>query len=365
LNTGFPWTLLVVLVPAKLAATSFTLGSGNSGGIFSPSLYMGAALGGAFGHWSHVLFPAITANPGAYALVGMASVFAAAAHAPLTAFLIVFEMSGDYRMILPLMVTVGLSTLLSQRMRRYSIYTLKLFKRRIPLERDRDVDIMRSLTVGEVMTKSPDVVRAEMTLKELAEAFRKTHHHGYPVLDGNDALVGVVTVRDLENAPAGSSGQLLKVADIAGRDMLVAYTDDPLSKALSQMSGRHVGRMPVVDRDDPRKLLGLLRRSDNIHAYQYALHRKLEMQHRDECILLGRLTETSVLELLLSRGMPGAGRRVKELALPPSALITSVRRDDKIFIPHGETVLEPGDKVVVITQRDSADAIRQALLGEA
>ena len=183
LQGALPWTLLLALVFAKLAATSFTLGSGNSGGIFSPSLFMGAMLGGAFGYWVHILFPAFTGSMGAYALVGMAAVFAASAHAPLTAFLIVFEMSGDYRMILPLMVTVGLSTLISQRMRRYSIYTWKLAKRDIPLERDRDVDIIRGLNVGEVMTFEPDVIDGQASLQELSDAMARTGHHGFPVID--------------------------------------------------------------------------------------------------------------------------------------------------------------------------------------
>ena len=150
---------------------------------------MGAMLGGAFGYWVHALFPAFTASMGAYALVGMAAVFAASAHAPLTAFLIVFEMSGDYRMILPLMVTVGLSTLISQRLRRYSIYTWKLAKRDIPLERDRDVDIMRGLNVGEVMTYEPDVINGQASLQELSDAMTRTGHHGFPVIGPNQCLL--------------------------------------------------------------------------------------------------------------------------------------------------------------------------------
>lgn len=364
LEGGLPWTLLLVLVFAKLIATSFTLGSGNSGGIFSPSLFMGAMLGGAFGHWAHYLLPAVTAETGAYALVGMASVFAAAAHAPLTAFLIVFEMSGDYRMILPLMVTVGLSTLLSQYMRRYSIYTLKLVKRGIPLERDRDVDVMRGLKVGEVMTKKPDVVHAEMGLEELADAFTYTRHHGFPVLDGDGRFLGVVTIQDLERAMAQGSVQGLTVADITRRDVVTAYPDDPLSKALLHMSDRDVGRVPVVDPQDPMRLRGLLRRPDVVRAYRHAILRKMEAQHRTESLRLGRLTDIEILEIPLSSGMMAVGRRIQDLHLPPQALITTVRRDDDVIIAHGETLLQPGDVVIVLTQQDGVGDVRRALVGE-
>ncbi len=364
LNGSLPWTLLLMLLFAKLIATSFTLGSGNSGGIFSPALYMGAMLGGVFGYAVHTLFPAVTAGSGAYALVGMASVFSAAAHAPLTAFLIVFEMSGDYRMILPLMVTVGLSTLLSQYMRRYSIYTWKLAKKAIPLERDRDVDVMRGLTVGEVMIQTPDFVRAEISLPELADTFVKTHHHGFPVLDKEDHLLGIVTIQDLERATAQNSNLDLTVADITQRDIVTVQPDDPLSKALGLMSQREFGRMPVVDPQDHTRLVGLLRRKTIIRAYRHAVLRKLEKQHKNENLRLKHLTDTEMLEISLASGMAAIGKRIKNLRLPPQTLIASIRRDDQIIIAHGETLFQPGDKVIVITQRGTFDAVRQALVGE-
>lgn len=364
LNGALSWNLLLMLVLAKLMATSFTLGSGNSGGIFSPSLYMGAMLGGVFGYWVHTLFPTITAESGAYALVGMASVFSAAAHAPLTAFLIVFEMSGDYRMILPLMVTVGLSTLLSQYLRRYSVYTLKLVKKGIPLERDRDVDVMKGIKVGEVMSRNPDVVRAEVSLSELADTFVRSRHHGFPVLDKNDCLLGVVTLRDLEQATNLGSIQNLKVIDITARDVVTVFEDEPLSKALRLMSEREFGRIPVIDRKVRTRLVGLLRRADMVRAYQHAILRKLEQQHRRESLRLGRLTDTEILELRLEPGMKSVGKHIKELQLPAQTLITSVRRGDEVIIAHGETRLEPGDQLVIMTRSGTGEAIRQALTGQ-
>lgn len=363
LNGSLPWLLLFVLVLAKLGATVFTLGSGNSGGIFSPSLYMGAMLGGGFGYWVHTLFPASTATSGAYALVGMASVFSAAAHAPLTAFLIVFEMSGDYRMILPLMITVGLSTLLSQYLNRYSIYSLKLAKKGIPLERDRDVDVMKGLKVKEVMTQNPDIVRADMSLTELADTFVRTRHHGFPVVDQASRLLGIVTMQDLERATAQDSVENLRVADIAAKEVVVTYPDDPLSKALREMSRRDFGRIPVVDPQTPTKLVGLLRRQDIIRAYRHAILRKLEKQHQREHVRLGRLTDTEILEFSLKPSMVAVGRCIKELVLPPQALITSIRRNGQIIIAHGETLFQAGDQVVIITQPDTVEAVRRAIVG--
>ena len=363
LTGALPWTLMFSLVFAKLVATSFTLGAGNSGGIFSPSLFMGAMVGGAFGYWVHGLFPTITADVGAYALVGMASVFAAAAHAPLTAVLIVFEMSGDYRMILPLMVTVGLSTLLSQYLRRESIYTLKLVKRGIPLDRGRDVDVMQGVTVGEVMTQNPDVVYADMTLEELADTFTRTRHHGFPVLDREGRFVGVVTIQDLERALAEAPVDTRTVAEIMRRDVITAHPQDPLWKALQRMSELDIGRIPVVDPNDPTRLVGILRRRDVIRAYRRAILRRLEAQHRDEHLRLRRLTDTEIVEIRLEPGMAAVGHRIQDLHLPPHALVTSIRRDDHVLIAHGETRLQPGDVVVVLTRAELADQVRRVFTG--
>ena len=129
LQGKLPLLLLFALIFLKPLATSFTLGSGNSGGVFAPALFTGAALGGAFGWAVQYFFPGATAGPGAFAIVGMAAVFAGAAHAPFTAILIVFEMTNDYHLIVPLMAAVITSLIVSERLHRESIYTLKLTRR--------------------------------------------------------------------------------------------------------------------------------------------------------------------------------------------------------------------------------------------
>jgi CIC family chloride channel protein len=146
----FPWQLLVGLFAAELAANVLTLASGGSGGVFAPGLYMGAMLGGAFGTLVHVLFPDWTAGSGAYAMVGMAAFFAAAAKAPMTAILILFEMTNDYRIMLPLMAAVVAAVYLSHRLMTHSIYTLKLSNRgiRFPYQDETDAAPIRVRTVA-------------------------------------------------------------------------------------------------------------------------------------------------------------------------------------------------------------------------
>jgi CIC family chloride channel protein len=192
LSSPLPWVLVGSLVLLKILATALTLGSGNSGGVFAPSLFMGAALGGLFGVAANSLFPELAPHPGACALAGMAAVFAGAARAPLTAILIAFEMSNNYEVILPLMATTITATLIAQKLSPESIYSLKLARRGIRLRHGRNVDVMDTVQVSEVMEIDPPTVRSSMTLAELERYFVESHHHGALVLDDLDKLAGVV-----------------------------------------------------------------------------------------------------------------------------------------------------------------------------
>ena len=167
--------LMLVLIFMKLLATSMTLGSGNSGGIFAPSLFMGAVLGGSFGVLVNHLFPGVTANPGAYALVGMAGMVAATTHAPITALLIIFEMTSDYRIILPLMVTVVFSALVARKLFPHSVYTVKLIRRGIDIRGGKDINVLRAHKVSEVMSHEFESIDISVNLHSIFEKIEQTH----------------------------------------------------------------------------------------------------------------------------------------------------------------------------------------------
>ena len=147
------WYFALSLIFVKIFATSLTLGSGGSGGIFAPSLFMGAMMGSFFGSFVHFLFPLITATPGAYALVAMGGLVAGTTRAPITAIIIVFELTNDYRIILPLMITCIISTIISTRLTRESIYTLKLLLRNIGIKEGVETNVMESIYAKEVLIK--------------------------------------------------------------------------------------------------------------------------------------------------------------------------------------------------------------------
>jgi len=347
---------------SKMLATVLTLGSGGSGGVFAPSLFMGAMLGSTFGKVVNLLFPAITAPAGAYALVGMSAFFGGAAHAPVTAILILFEMTGDYRIILPLMLATVMSTLVSKILAKESIYTLKLTRRGVRLEQGRDTDVMQGVQVREIMTTNVDTVPLDMPLSSLAEVFARTHHHGFPVIDPGGNLIGVVTIQDLDKAlnQAGKEGRV--VADIASlEDLLVAYPDEPVWEALRRLSVRDVGRLPVLEGQDSRRLVGIIRRDDIIRAYKVAIVNRSHHQYKAEILKLGKLDDAMFVHIVIPQDAAVAGKRVKNVDLPEDCLIVSVQSGKKQHVVHGNTILQSGDKITVFTDDECLPIVRDRL----
>lgn len=355
----------LALLVLKLLATITTLGAGGSGGIFAPSLFMGAMLGEAFGQISNMMFPDITAPPGAYALVGMAAVFSGAAHAPITAILILFEMTNDYRIILPLMFTTVLATLVSRWISRESIYTLKLTRRGVYLREGKDIDVMHEITVKEAMTKELLKVPMDMTLDELVGEFERTKHHGFIVVNPDDQMVGVVTNQDLEKAfESGKNGQK-NVFEIATKEnILVAYPDESMGEALRRMGIRDVGRLPVVSRSEDKKLIGMVRRSDIIRAYNVAITKRMENHHKIELARASQNDSTSVLHIDLTPEANVVGKRIREINLPSHSLVISIRRGRQQIVAHGSTLLKAGDRLTVFVNGDFNDQIREYLTKE-
>ena len=353
---------LAALLVGKLLATTFTLGSGNSGGVFAPGLFMGAALGGIVGTIAHSLWPGVAVNPGAYAIVGMAAVFAGAARAPITAVLIVFEMSNDYKLILPLMLATVLSTLIAELTHPESIYTLKLKLKGISLFRGRDVDVLQAVTVREVMTTDVKTVPKDISIVELSDRFGETHTHGFPVMDDDGSLYGLVTIGDLDRAVARGVPRRTTVAEICTpRDKLIYTTPhESVGEALARMGTRGLGRLPVLDERDSNKLVGVVRRGDIIRAYNIALTRRAEIQHRTKRMRLRNIDGTEFVEIHLDPDDRVVGRSLQEVAaeLPREAILVSVRRRGKVLIPHGDTIFQPGDQVTAFVRSQDIDTIK-------
>jgi len=255
-----------VLVLLKLLATSITLGSGGSGGVFAPGLFMGAMLGATFGFIINSMFPSIAVNPAAYALVGMGGVFAGSAQAPITAMIMLFEMSNDYGLILPLMVTCIISAVLARSIYRDNIYVVKLLRRGLDIEAARRPDILKNVLVRDVMTSTLETIPGHFTVSGAWKSISGSPHQGFPVISEQNKLCGIITHHELEKAINKGLGER-RIDSLTSRQLVVVTPDEPLSVAVKKMDEYDIGRLPVVDPGDNLKLLGLITRTDVITAY--------------------------------------------------------------------------------------------------
>jgi len=263
--------VLALLVVAKILAVSLTIGSGGSGGVFAPSLFIGAMLGEAYGTFLQRVFPAIITHPGNYGLVGMAAVFAGAARAPITAVIILFELTGDYSVILPLMIAVVISTIVAEVFGKETIYTLKLKRRGIDLRTGKVDDLMRRIPVSEAMVTSILTLPRTLTVAGAILELKQRNHWGLLVVDEAGALVGVLMARDLEEAVLAEQGEeTLGQLVSAGAPPETIFADEPLDEAIRRMGVHDQPLLPVVARGNSRHPIGTVGRDDIFKAYSVA-----------------------------------------------------------------------------------------------
>ncbi len=262
--------VVIVLIFAKILATSITLGSGGSGGIFAPCLFIGATLGCAYGKITYLLVPTIAIPPGACALVGMGAVLSGATHAPISAILILFEITGNYKILLPLMITCVISIMITRMVNRDSIYTMKLKRRGIDILNVVHIDLMEVTRVEKAMDKDVITVRENDSVRNAGLMIKSTGHRGFPVLDEKGSLVGMVTRKDINKALADNIAEH-SVREIMSKDITVCYPNENLRTALEKLGRRNVGRLPVVAADKKDKLIGLITRKNIVSAYNQAI----------------------------------------------------------------------------------------------
>lgn len=255
----------VALALAKPVATSLTLGAGGSGGVFAPSLFTGAFLGDAFGRLVHEVFPTWTAPGAAYGLVGMAALFAAAAEAPMTAVLIVFEMSSDYRIILPLMVCVVIATVVGRRLLGSTVYEMKLTRRGVDWQRVRRPRFLSRLNIAAIRRDPPLVAQLNDRIDDIVERDAQAGELAVPVCNGK-RFIGIVTSSDLAVAVAEGNGSN-RIDSVVRPMNLTLQADDTVERAATLMADDPVPLLPIVD-PQSGTLLGIVTRRDVLQAYR-------------------------------------------------------------------------------------------------
>jgi CIC family chloride channel protein len=266
LHGGLVWQFMLALVALKILAVSLTIGSGGSGGVFAPSLFIGAMLGGAVGSTVQSVWPAATGGVGAYALVGMGALVAAVTHAPITAILIIFELTGDYAIILPLMVSCIIATLFATQLHPSSIYTLKLLRRGIDIHQGRAVNVLQHVHVRDVMRAPVLTVSPDHGVVSLLGTFIDHPGGTLFVTDEEHRLLGLVTteqIRPVMRDPTALEGLVIAEDIMLTQSYPMVAPEQSLADVM-RLLGDYRGEIPVVDGE---RLVGGIWPEDVIERY--------------------------------------------------------------------------------------------------
>jgi len=347
------WWVLLLIAAAKAVSSAVTHAAGGSVGTFMPSMVVGGAMGAGFAeaiqplwHFSHI-------NVGSFAVVGMAATLAVVARAPMTSIILVFEITNNYELVLPLMLATVAATVLADRVHPENAYQLSLKDRGIHLPKSEDIDLLDTVLVGDVTSHVP-AVPPSLTLAELARVLDEGHHHGLPVVD-DGKLVGIVTLTDIQGR--GGPSEDVTVSEVMTPKPITVTPSMPVSAALARMAALGIGRMPVVDEHQPTKLLGMFRRESVVKAYHHALGTTTGRELYRERVRLRRQPGTTFFEVPIRRGSPIAGRAVRELRWPEGATLVSVRRGTSVIIPHGSTMLHVGDVLTLFGTGEAREEV--------
>lgn len=266
---------IALLVFFKIFATSVTLGSGGAGGIFAPALFIGAMTGGSFGYVVHSLFPAQTAFPGAYATVGIGSFLAASTHAPLTGIFLLFEMTGNYKIIIPLMFASIIGTLVAKRIYPESIDTVELARKGIKFHAGKEVSVMGRIKVAQVMDTDFVTAHGNTLLKDLIKGMISKDRFYIPITDDSGNMVGIVSSQDVRPVLFDEKVKgIVRAGEIATEKVIVLRPEDDLNKAINVFSLKDIDEVPVVAADNPSKVVAMLSRKKVIDTYNSEVLKK-------------------------------------------------------------------------------------------
>jgi CIC family chloride channel protein len=339
----FVWWTLGLLALAKIVTSVFTRAGGGSAGTFMASLFIGGAVGAGFAILIAPLWSASDLEPGAFAIVGMAMVFATIARAPMTSVIIVFELTGNYELVLPLMLGAALATYAGERFHPANAYTIPLKQKGITLPKNEDIDLLDTVEVIDVMQPLDGVLRPWKTLAEAAEYFDASSHHGAPVLNDRDQLVGIVTLSDITRA--GGPSLSVTVSEAMSGDVITVTPDVAVSVALTRMSALGVGRLPVVSESHPTEVIGMFRRESVVKAYDSALSMAKGRELYRERKRIRTQPGADFFEATVREESPIVNTMVAEIVWPDDSVLVSIQRGSTVLVPHGKTPIRAGDVI--------------------
>lgn len=372
LTGNLVWYFALALIFMKIIATSLTLGSGGSGGIFAPSLFMGAMLGYFFGTIVHTYFPNITASPGAYALVAMGGLVAGTTRAPITAIIIVFELTNDYRIILPLMITCVMSMIISSKLSRESIYTLKLVLRNIGLKEGMETNEMESIYVKDVYRKDYESINFADNFSQIVNRIIRGKETDFPVVNKNGVVTGMISIHDVKDYlyEKDSLENILIAGDLASAYFETLCPDDSCQTALDKFRKFSFHGLPVVDNQKTKKIMGMIWRKDIQDAYDKEIEKRELTSNlaslitmKEEEPMVHFMEGYSIIEITPPPSFIGKSIRqlnIRQLyGVDVLSIKTKEKKGEKInAIPSPEYIITDQDTLIIAGQIKNINFIR-------
>lgn len=361
------WHVLLALFLLKLAATCITLGSGASGGIFSPSLFLGVVAGGLFGRFVHAFLPGVTASPEAYAMIGMGAVVAGTTHAPVTAILMLLEITDGYHIILPVMIACTLSTLTARYLHPLSMYTAKLARRGVSLAVGREESVMRSFRVADVMQSPAPTLADGTTFQQVVGRILGSTEPRYYTLDADDRLTGMISVHDvktlLNERPLDG---LIVARDVARPVPAVAHADEPLETCLRKFRETRLDGLPVTPDRTSTNVVGSVTQADLLALYDREVLRREMISSLPSAEDEGRLAMPSrytVLTLAVPAGFVGKTLQDLDLRARYRTTVLAIRsRTDQggseDRLPEPDQPLAEGDTLILAGPREDVGRLQ-------
>lgn len=352
--TAIPLLVLLVLPFAKIIATSLSIGSGGSGGIFGPGMVIGASIGAAFWRLGGTTLPGMPETAAPFVIIGMMALFGGIAHAPLAVMLMVAEMTGNLSLLAPAMLAVGLSYLI--------VGDQTIYRSQLPTRADSPAyrsrmrfPLLATLSVADAQSPPPTLIDVNASVAEAVARIDRDAPDGAPVVDARGILQGVLTRADVVGI-APEARDRTPVGAVMNRQPMSIYPTHPLDAALEILASRRLRWLPVLaDPTNPR-VVGVLSVADIVRAYRSGL--KSAIRGISQVATGGK-----TIDLPVHPASAVAGRSLLELQLAPETLILAIRRDDDVIVPRANTVLRPGDRVTVLSRGRSVPEL-WALFGE-
>lgn len=363
------WSFLLFLVFLKIFATSVTIGSGGSGGIFAPSLFIGASLGGLIGSITHMYFPEISASSGAYAMVGMGAVAAATMHAPITSILILFELTNDYRIILPLMAAIILSVVIKMHFKKESIYSLKLVRKGLQLKKEYEHNILSRIKIEKILKTNCITVLPETSFKELFHLTEESYHLNYFVVDNEKKLLGILSPYKIRSI-ANNENKIdidIKASDLIIEKNIYFTANDTLDMVVLILNDIILDEIPIIDNTENRKVIGYISKTEILHAYNREVMKKDMLNSVSGYISSTKKFRKLKLvdgEVLCEVEAPGefVGKNLSELNLRQKYSIEVIlikqnfdpqtNESNKVFVPNPKYDFHYGDKLLIVGSED-------------